>query len=340
MDRVDSQHSSRPVGLRVDLADEAVAIQDRHRPVAPAPLRGGLVHLELVVEAEQLQRALAVEHEPVERGEESRAAAERLTELAGVDPPGALDALDDRRLPGGPGAADILEDLGHRRPRHAERGQPALVPDPQRFLERHCGRVGVDPLGEIPFPAVGPAAGDGHLTAPGHHLQQAHGVLVVGPAGGPPRHQSYVGQRAGGQRALDLQLVADGPAPLVVDGDPLGEILLPGPLATRPGGHLRAIQRNVLTRPQHPADLDERAVGEAPIHLCHIELRAEPAPEHELVARCHVPAVVDLDRGQVPHDLQQGRRPRPGQQLGPDDDAARLDGGQAMRLERHVTRPR
>lgn len=79
-------------------------------------------------------------------------AAERLTELAGVDPPGALDALDDRRLPGGPGAADIREDSGTVARADAERGQPALVPDPQRFIERHWAVSRGRPAGRDPIP--------------------------------------------------------------------------------------------------------------------------------------------------------------------------------------------
>ena len=55
------------VGGGVDLSDQAVPVQDRHRPVAPPPLRRRLVHLELVVELEDLGHALAVEDEPVER---------------------------------------------------------------------------------------------------------------------------------------------------------------------------------------------------------------------------------------------------------------------------------
>jgi hypothetical protein len=63
---VDPEHPGLAVGEGVELADQLVAGQDRQREVPPLALGRGLVHLELVVEAEQLHGALAVVDQPVE----------------------------------------------------------------------------------------------------------------------------------------------------------------------------------------------------------------------------------------------------------------------------------
>src|ERR1700745_2884891 len=52
VDRVHDEDAGLAVRLRVELADEFVADQDRQREVAPPSFRGGLVHLELVAEPE------------------------------------------------------------------------------------------------------------------------------------------------------------------------------------------------------------------------------------------------------------------------------------------------
>src|SRR5690606_33060091 len=60
------QLSGLVVGFGVKLADEPVADQDRQRVVPPTPLRGGLVHLELVVEAQDLRGPPAVVDQAVQ----------------------------------------------------------------------------------------------------------------------------------------------------------------------------------------------------------------------------------------------------------------------------------
>ena len=92
------KHPGLAVGGGVDLADQSVAVQHRQRVVAPQALGRGLVHLELVVEAEQLERALAIVHQPVERRQQRGAPRERTTEQRRVDAPLALHAVDDRGL--------------------------------------------------------------------------------------------------------------------------------------------------------------------------------------------------------------------------------------------------
>jgi hypothetical protein len=55
------------VGAGVELAHEAVAVQHRHRPVAPSSAGRRLVHLQLVVEREEIDEPLTIEDQPVER---------------------------------------------------------------------------------------------------------------------------------------------------------------------------------------------------------------------------------------------------------------------------------
>src|SRR6188474_2703568 len=67
VDRVHSEDAGVTVGEGIDLPDEPVVVENRQREVAPAPLRRRLVHLERVLEVEQLLRTRPVVDEPVER---------------------------------------------------------------------------------------------------------------------------------------------------------------------------------------------------------------------------------------------------------------------------------
>ena len=94
------QHGGLAVGGGVDLPDQPVVVEHREGVVAPAALGRGLVHLEGVLELEQLLRAAPVVDEPVERRQQRRASLEVGAERGGVDAPLALHALDHGRLPG------------------------------------------------------------------------------------------------------------------------------------------------------------------------------------------------------------------------------------------------
>src|SRR4051794_41943550 len=105
MDGVDAEDAGLAVGGRVELPDEAIVVEDRQREVAPPPLRGRLVHLEDVLEAEELRRARAVVDQAVERRQQRGAAGERSRERRGIEAPLARDAVDDGGLArGGAGA--------------------------------------------------------------------------------------------------------------------------------------------------------------------------------------------------------------------------------------------
>src|SRR4051794_41887066 len=101
MDGVDAEDAGLAVGGRVELPDEAIVVEDRQREVAPPPLRGRLVHLEDVLEAEEVGRARAVVDQAVERRQQRGAAGERAPERRGIDAPLARDALDDGGRAGG-----------------------------------------------------------------------------------------------------------------------------------------------------------------------------------------------------------------------------------------------
>ena len=155
MDRVDPQHGGLAVGGGVELPDQTIVVEDRQGEVAPAALGRGLVHLERVLEVEQLLGADAIVDEPVERRQQRRTAFEAIAERSRVDAPLALDTLDDGRLAG---VTDV--DRLHRHgpgflPGDAERGEPPLVLAPLGVLDRRDGDVGrVDALGQVPQPLL------------------------------------------------------------------------------------------------------------------------------------------------------------------------------------------
>jgi hypothetical protein len=105
-------------------------VEDGEGEVTPAALGGGLVHLERVLEVEELLGADAVVDEPVERRQERRAALEVVPEVRGIDSPFALHALDLGRLAG---VADVC-----RLHRHRPRLGPAMPSEARRrsFLRR------------------------------------------------------------------------------------------------------------------------------------------------------------------------------------------------------------
>ena len=190
------------VGEGVDLPDQPVVVEDREREVAPAPLRRGLVHLEGVLELEQLLGASPVVDEPVERREERRPPLEVVAERTGIDAPLALHALDDGGLAG---LADVdrLDRHGRRLlAGDAERGEPALVLRAVCLVHRRDDDAGgVDPLRQVPQTLAPGAPGDRDLAAQHEELEHLGHVAVVRPAGRRPRHHARVGDVARAQRA-------------------------------------------------------------------------------------------------------------------------------------------
>src|SRR3954447_9783084 len=78
VDGVYTEHGRFAVCNSVEFPDEAVTVQDWQREIAPAPLRSRLVHLERVLELEQLLRTAPVVDQPVERRQQRRPSLELL----------------------------------------------------------------------------------------------------------------------------------------------------------------------------------------------------------------------------------------------------------------------
>ena len=126
-------------------------VQHREGEVAPAPLRGGLVHLERVVELEQLERPRPVVDEPVEGREKRCASLEVVAERRGVDAPLALRPLDHRRLACLPHVDRLDRHRGGLAACDPEGGEPPFVHRPPRLVGRRDDDVRrVDALGDVP----------------------------------------------------------------------------------------------------------------------------------------------------------------------------------------------
>ncbi len=265
-------------------------MQDRQRPVAPAAGGLRLVHLELVVELEQLAHPLAVEDEPVQRGQQRGAPHERLAqtvELVRVDLPRPAHTLHDGHLAHRTDIVRLTRSLHGLGASHPECGQPAPSPLGQRLVDGHGRRLREDPTRQVPLPLAPLAADHGNLAARFHEVEHPLGVLVVGPPGRTPRHDAGVRQPPSRQRCLGLELFEDVEAAVVVRRHPLGDVHLPvvQRLRTRPLGHLGAVERDVLGRPQEAPQLDHRPLLEQLVEVTHRVGAAQTAPAHQVGAR-------------------------------------------------------
>src|SRR5215210_658241 len=212
VDRVYPQRRRLAIGDRVELADEAISVEDRQREVAPAPFGGRLVHLEVVLEVEELLRASAVVDQPVERRQERRATLEVVGERRRVDDPSAGGSLDLGGL-----ALDLLvvalpghaEHLGAR---DSQRSQPAHREDPAGLAQRDGLHGRIDTLGEIPQPLPANATRDRHLPTRVEELEHLGDVAVAGPAARLPGHHARIRYVARRQRPRSAQELEDVPA--------------------------------------------------------------------------------------------------------------------------------
>src|SRR5215813_15542483 len=98
VNRVDPEDVGLAVGSGVKFADQLVAVEDWQRVIAPLAFRGRLVDLDTVLESENVDCALPVEDQPIERRQQRGPTGERLIERRRVDTPCASDAVDHRRL--------------------------------------------------------------------------------------------------------------------------------------------------------------------------------------------------------------------------------------------------
>ena len=255
VDRADEQHAGLAVGPGVELPDQPVAVQDREGVVAPPALGGRLVHLEVVVELEDLGHPLAVVQQPVERREQRGPAGEGLPELRRVDPPLPAHALDDRRLArprrrraARPGTRGPRARAMPRAPRRRSSRSRRASSEPRHRVVR------VDAGGEVPQPVASLAAGGRDLAALHEEVEHHRDVAVVVPAARGPGLHAGVGQLALGQRPVGAEPLEDVAPAGVVRRDPVALVLLPVPSAHR--------------SPATPPSRRDRARGPRPAAAC------------------------------------------------------------------------
>ena len=187
------------------------------RVVAPPALGGGLVHLEGVLEVEQLEGSDAVVDEPVERRQQRRPALEVAAEQRRVDAPLSLHALDHGRLAG-------LAHVG-RLARQLLVLCLAMPSDASRrsfFLRRASSAdgtttsAGYTRSGRSHTRSRPTRAGDRHLAAHHQELQHLRDVAVVRPPGRRPRDDARVRDVPRGQRPRAAEQLEDVAAEAVV----------------------------------------------------------------------------------------------------------------------------
>src|SRR5262249_22974638 len=98
VDRVHQQPRDLPVCDCVHLADKSVVVEDRQREVAPPSLVSRLVHLQGVLEVEQIPRADAIMDQPVEWRQQRRTTLELSSDGRRVHYPATRSSLDLSRL--------------------------------------------------------------------------------------------------------------------------------------------------------------------------------------------------------------------------------------------------
>ena len=321
------------VGRRVELADEPVAVQHGEREVAPAARRLGLVHLEHVLEVEELDRTDAVVDEPVERREERGAALERPRERLGVDPPLPADALDDRGLARVADVDGLHRHRPGRRARDAHRPQPALVASPQGLVGRDRLEVGrVDALGEVPEPLAPAPRAHRDLALQHEELEHLRHVPVAGPAARRPRHLARVGHVAGEERPGVAQARQHVLAEAGIRVEPGAEGLAGGP---RP--QLGQVERQIAHRPDERVELEQRPVvlqgRREPLRVVR---RAEPRPGDEVGARGDRRRRVELEEREALDHRHELGRPLGGEQLRADGDPAGVLPAETVGCHRRV----
>ena len=133
------------------------------------------------------------------------------------------------------------------------------------------------------------------------HPLDCHGTSVVSGsarAGTAPRRRAGRGCRAGVSSLASTQSRVS----------TCQSLSSPGP---GPGGHLGAVEREVLGRAQHRVQLDQGAVGDSVVERRRSVRAPEPAPRHHVGAGRDRGRRVDLQQRQVAdHDVEQVGGPR------------------------------
>src|SRR6266542_4525398 len=183
---------------------------------------------------------------------------------------------------------------------HTERAEPLLREQPVGLRERHCLRLRIPALRDIPEPLLATAPDDRDVASAVQDLQHQGDLSGAVPAMRLARPRRAILELAREQRATRLQLVHDVAAKRRVLLQELGAAALPRVLPAAPP-HPRANERQRFHRPDEGAPLEELAVGpEEPVELAEV-VRAEPAPEHELLRGCDGRDRIDLEVAELPH---------------------------------------
>jgi hypothetical protein len=207
-----------------------------------------------------------------------------------------------------------------------EGAEQALVPKVQRVLGRDDVVVREHPVGEVPqtFPAA--AAGHRDVATTRQLREHPADVAPVVPPARPPRDDAGVREVTRRERSVRRESFEDVAAAGVVGLHPRDDVLHPPwerPLP-RPVGHLRAVQREVLARPDHHVQLDQSTVGQRSLQVLRSVGGPHPAPQHEIGTGRHRRRLVHLQQGQGPDDVEQVGLRGVVEQLGPDRDPTRL----------------
>src|SRR5262249_43606154 len=152
------QAAALAVEAGIDPADPRAAAQNGEDVGAVLPLRLGHVHLEPVVEAEQLFGAVAVVDKPVERREEGDTSWNRA--VGGIWMRHPFTGLE----------AD------------AERSEALVGQPPLRLGQRYRLRLGIPTLGEVPETLSPAPADDGDVSAPVEDVEHHADVTASVPA--------------------------------------------------------------------------------------------------------------------------------------------------------------
>jgi hypothetical protein len=289
--------------------------------VAPPSPAFWFVHLEHVLEVEQLAGPCAVVGQAVERRQQRGASFEWLAERLGIYAPRSADALDRRRL------AHIAHDVrfegdgGPSRAGDAQRAQTPFVPDPARLVGGYDGYVRrVHARGQIPHALAPEATRDGDLAADHEELQHLRDVAVVCPPRRRPGDHTGVRNVAREDRPRCPEPIQDVASESIIGPQPLPSALAGGRCL-----HIREVEAKVAHRPDHRVVLEERPVlFECLLQLGRPVRRSEATPGDQVRAGRDRGRRIELQECKPVHDRQQVGWSRSIQQLGADRDTPRL----------------
>ena len=299
-----AQHLERlrlAIETRLDAADEAIAGEDRQDVVAVLALRGRDVHLEPVVEIEERLCPVAIVDEAIERREERHAIGNLGATHIGVSLPAGL-----------------------RQP-HAERPEALLGEHAVGLAHGHRLGRRIPAFGEIPQPLLSLSTGHRDDAVRVEDLEHQRDLAAAPPAMRLVRSRSgLVLELARRHRSVAVELAQDIALEARVLDEELGAPTLVRVAPTAPAPpHPRLDERQRLDRPDVRVPLEELLLDPQQAVELRDVVRAESAPEHELLRRRDGGDRVDLEEAEPLHGVEDGRR-RAVEELRADGDPAGL----------------